>query len=282
MKDDNPFQGRRLWIVTQHQKERVIAPILRKRLGLVCMVFTGINTDQFGTFSGEVARQGSALDAARAKCRGASALLPPDLILTSEGSFGPHPHIPFVYCNEELLLLTDTRESHEWKITAVTTRTNFGSAKVESESQLIDFALKAGFPSHALILRSVDGPKVIIKGINSWSKLKYHFRKLLLQHPVIQAETDMRAMFNPLRMEFIGKATRELANLLLRKCPKCQTPGYSVTDVIRGLPCSWCGEPTSSVLANCFTCSACGCKTEKYFPFGKQTEDPMYCHSCNP
>lgn len=282
MKDDSVFQGRHIRIVTQHQKEKVIAPILQKKLGVTCSVIRTINTDSFGTFSGEIPRTGSPLDAARAKCNAGASLYPDSLILASEGSFAPHPYLPFVYGNEELLLLTDPLNGKEWKVSDLTLRTNFDARTIHSENELQEFARHCGFPSHAIILRSSNQPDELVKGIHSFTRLKYYYRKIGGRHKPLRAETDMRAMCNPTRMEFIRKVARKLVRLLLRKCPACHTPGYDLTEVIRGLPCTWCGEPTPSALYHIYSCKACGHSSEKPFPHGKRKEDPSYCNSCNP
>ena len=54
-------------LTSMHAKERVIGPILQDELGLIVGLATGVDTDKFGTFSREVERNGSPLDAARAK-----------------------------------------------------------------------------------------------------------------------------------------------------------------------------------------------------------------------
>lgn len=45
------FKGRNLLIATKHEKEKVIAPILDKELGVNCFVVTNLDTDEFGTFT---------------------------------------------------------------------------------------------------------------------------------------------------------------------------------------------------------------------------------------
>jgi hypothetical protein len=54
-------------LTSMHAKERVIGPILRDELGLIVGLAIGVNTDQFGSFSREVERTGSQLDAAKAR-----------------------------------------------------------------------------------------------------------------------------------------------------------------------------------------------------------------------
>jgi hypothetical protein len=78
-----------------HRKEEAVAPALLSTLGLLVVPARGLDTDQLGTFSGEVPREGSMLDVAMRKARlGMSATGLP-LGIASEGTFGPHPAIPF-------------------------------------------------------------------------------------------------------------------------------------------------------------------------------------------
>ena len=51
------FKGRNLIIATKHQKEKAIAPLIEKALDVKCLVSTSFDTDQLGTFTGEVERK---------------------------------------------------------------------------------------------------------------------------------------------------------------------------------------------------------------------------------
>ena len=95
-------------LATMHAKERVIAPLLARDLGLRVELAFGLNSDRLGTFSREIEREGSQLDAARAKIAAAFENAPYARVgIASEGSFGPHPHIPFLALDRELILLID-------------------------------------------------------------------------------------------------------------------------------------------------------------------------------
>jgi hypothetical protein len=100
------FKGRKLCIASMHKKEKVLKPLLEKELGVICKVAENLNTDFLGTFSGEVERIISPLDAARQKCVLAMELSNCDLAVSSEGSFGPHPIYGFIPCDDELLFFT--------------------------------------------------------------------------------------------------------------------------------------------------------------------------------
>ncbi|MEQ8244122.1 DUF6671 family protein [Fulvivirga sp.] len=278
----NLFYGRKLAIATKHHKEKVIAQKVASKLGVLPFVPSGLDTDQLGTFTGEIERILSPLEAARKKCEMAMDMAGCDLAIASEGSFGSHPSLIFVPGNEELVLLLDRKNNLEIIGKKLTIETNFDGRICYTVAELIDFTEKAGFPSHRLILRKdKDSKTVISKGIGDKNVLLEKFDWLMKHHGKAFVETDMRAHYNPTRMEIIAAATDNLIERALANCEKCQTPGFGITDVERGLKCSWCGMSTQSVKAYILSCTKCGyTKTE---PFkNKTTEDPMYCDYCNP
>ena len=102
------FQNRTIGIVTKHEKELLISDLLEKELNCKVELIDGIDTDQLGTFSGEIERKELPFETIQKKCilghkKGY------DLVLASEGSFGSHPSIPFMIANEELILLSDKK-----------------------------------------------------------------------------------------------------------------------------------------------------------------------------
>jgi hypothetical protein len=56
-------------LATMHQKERVIAPLLERELGIKVVVPQNFDTDAFGTFTREIKRPGDQLQAARLKAQ---------------------------------------------------------------------------------------------------------------------------------------------------------------------------------------------------------------------
>ncbi|PMB21063.1 DUF6671 family protein, partial [Fischerella thermalis] len=101
------FNNRIAVLATKHQKERVIAPILEAELRMKVVVPEDFDTDVFGTFTREVKRPGNQVEAARLKAKKALELTGESLAIASEGSFGPHPEIPFISGNREVVLLLD-------------------------------------------------------------------------------------------------------------------------------------------------------------------------------
>ncbi|MER3433819.1 MAG: hypothetical protein C4288_10390 [Leptolyngbya sp. ERB_1_1] len=281
------FQDRVAVLATMHRKEEAIAPILESEFGLKIQVPHDLNTDRFGTFTREIARSGDQLEAARKKALAAIEHTGLDLAIASEGSFAPHPAFPMLPCNCELVILIDTLNDLEVIGESVSTDTNFNHRSVVNFDQAHQFAIEVGFPEHKLVVmvnKDATDPADILKGIADFDQLREAVSIALARSTTgtIHIETDMRAMHNPTRMKAIAQATHDLAEKLKQCCPSCSTPGFTLLDVKRGLPCDWCGSPTDLVLAQIYRCQKCEFEQDELYPDGKQTAEPMYCPCCNP
>jgi len=277
------FKNRKLIIATKHEKEKVIAPLLEKALGVSCLVNENFDTDILGTFTGEIERKLDPITTARQKCLMAMELSNCDLGIASEGSFGPHPTLLFVSADDEFLIFIDKKNNLEIIVRELSTATNFNGKEVKNEAALLEFAQLVNFPSHGIILRkSKDDTNGVIKGIRDIENLKKAFHQLFGKWKCVYAETDMRAMHNPSRMKVIEAATLKLIAKINNICPDCSKPGFGVTDAKKGLECSLCGSPTQSTLSFIYTCQHCQFTKEEMYPHAKTTEDPMYCDYCNP
>jgi hypothetical protein len=280
------FTNRIAVLATKHQKEKVIAPILEAELGLEILVPEDFNTDIFGTFTREVKRPGNQVEAARLKVKKALELTGESLAIASEGSFGPHPEIPFIFSNREVVILLD--KTHDLEIIGeeLSPDTNHNYLVVESVKQALKFARKVGFPEHGLVIMFDEfiTSSEIIKGITTEEKLIEAVNFVLKSSPTGKAhlETDMRAMYNPTRMKNIEKATRDLLKKINSCCPKCSMPGFEITRRIRGLPCALCDMPTSLTRAVIYQCQKCDFIQEKLFPHGNEYAEPVNCSYCNP
>lgn len=261
----------------------MIQPALEKSLGVQCFLGDKVDTDLLGTFSGEVERKLDPISTARQKCLEARNYYDVDLFVASEGSFGNHPLIPFSVADDEIILLLDKKNNTEYIEREISADTNFSTIETEDWKELEVFASKIGFPEHGIILKSSDKDALVIrKDFHSMKELEDGFRALLKINPLVFAETDMRAHRNPTRMKVIHRVTEKLIQKLATVCPECAAPGFSVKEVIRGLPCELCSMPTQSVLSYVHVCEACNFDQIQPFPFGKEIENPMYCDFCNP
>ena len=103
------------------------------------------NTDQFGTFSGEIERSQSPVDTLKAKCQLGFDVTACDLVIATEGSFGAHPDLPFCAAHDELILLMDFKNNVSFSARILTTETNFQGKKIKSEEELIAFGESIDF-----------------------------------------------------------------------------------------------------------------------------------------
>lgn len=277
------FKKRSLLIATRHGKENVIAPLLEASLGVKCFTSDEVDSDIFGTFTGEVARPDNPVETLRRKCMYFMKKCGADLAVASEGSFGPHPNLLMLPADEEWVIFIDNKNGLEIISRTISTSTNFSGAYVDTFDALIQFASAVSFPSHALILRDKQaGNKEIIKGISDPNELSLYFEQMKKSYGRVFVETDMRAMYNPTRMHLIAEATEQLIQKILNVCPACATPGYDVDRAETGLPCAICGLPTRSVLQLHYVCKKCYYQSTVLYPNQKVKEDPMYCDHCNP
>lgn len=279
------FENRVLVIATMHRKEDVIAPPLQAELGVQIHVPEHFNSDRFGTFTRDIDRPADQLETARLKLRHALNLTGQDLGIASEGSFGPHPILPMLPLNRELVVLIDQAYHLELVGEATSTDTNYSHATVKTLEDVQAFAKKARFPSHGLVVMPSAEPKdkeLIHKGITSEADLLETVERLLSQFGQAHLETDMRAMVNPTRMQAIAQATQDLLRKLKQPCPNCGYPGFEMSDRKPGLPCSLCGLPTDLTLTAIYHCQNCGYEDTVIHPDGITTADPSQCPFCNP
>lgn len=276
------YAGQKIALLTQHGKEQVIAPELEPALGCTIEHVTGFDTDQLGTFTRDIPRPGTQLEAARRKARMGMSLSGLSLGIASEGSFAPDPYTGMFPWNLELLVLIDDRLAIE----VVGMAEGAGhSAHVDARDwqTLESFATGQDFPQHQLVLRprNQDDPRVC-KGIADWAGLRSSFDACMAQsdNQQVFVETDLRAFANPSRMAHIRQAAVDLRHRLASLCPACAAPGYWVTERQPGLPCSVCCLPTSSYRSEVWTCVQC-----RHTSVQKRTDitvaDPRHCGYCN-
>lgn len=275
------YRGSTFTLLTRHGKERVIAPAFETALAARVELVTGFDTDLLGTFTRDVERAGSQLDAARAKARIGMELSGSRLGLASEGSFGPGP-LGFLPSNLELVILLDDERGIE----VVGRAHDFGRhvrEQVATHSELATAARSAGLPEHGVVLSAEDDGRVELrKGLDSWPALRAAFDELRSASPraTLFVENDLRAHMNPTRMATIAAATRDLVQRLLRSCPACGSPGFGWIEKLPGLPCRDCGAATERVRAERLACVACD--HHECRELGAPHADPADCPECNP
>lgn len=270
------YDGQQGALATQHRKEAAIAAAFAAHTGLAVVVPEALDTDSLGTFTGEVPRPAPMRETARRKALMGMEHLGLPVGIASEGSFGPHPAIPFLASGREVLIFIDRTRGLEVVEEHLTEATNFVSLDVTPDADVDGFLNRAGFPAHGVILRTGSG---IVKGIQDRARLDDGLRSA--KAPV-RLETDMRAHMNPTRMAEIAKLAETLARRIGTPCPACAAPGFGIVRSERGLPCADCATPTGLILTHVKGCTLCGHEEASPRPDGRLNASPAHCPECNP
>jgi len=277
------FLNRQIAFLTQHGKQTPVRRILEPALGCVIRHETGFNTDLLGTFSREIERVGSQLDAARRKAQLAMELSGLSLGLGSEGTFASDPYTGMFSWDYEVLLLMDRTTGIE-----IVGRAQGGAHHAHllaaNWPELEAFARREGFPEHGLVLRpESEKDERIEKDFTSWAALQERFLHLqgVSGNGKVFAEADLRAHANPTRMAIIELAARDLVKRATSLCPACDLPGYAAVEAVRGLPCRDCGTPTDLLTGEVWQCTPCGYRTTVRREMSGLA-DARFCSVCNP
>jgi predicted Zn-ribbon and HTH transcriptional regulator len=280
------YNNRVAILATMHNKEKVISPLFKEHLGINVIVTKGLNTDIFGTFTREIKRPDTQIITARLKAKKALEMDDEKIAIASEGSFVPHPLIPYIYANREIIIFLDQENDLEIIGELFSIETNFNHQTISSLEEAEEFAQKVGFPEHGLVISFANistGKTESIKGITSKENLINSVEIAIKNtNGKFHIETDMRAMYNPTRMKNIAFATQDLINKINSLCPQCNTPGFMINQKIPGLPCELCHQPTSLIKAVIFQCQKCGFTQQQLFPNNQEFADPSLCEYCNP
>jgi hypothetical protein len=206
--------------------------------------------------------------------------------LASEGTFGPHPAVPFFPAGMELLVFVDEQRALVVHESLVAEATNFAHCVIAPSGDAEPFLKRVGFPSHGLIARPNAGDPLLAltKGITSQVDLKVAVRAAAAASPdgLARLETDMRAHLNPTRMQSLGVLAERLARRLASSCPECGAPGFGRTGTRSGLICEACGEATDMVAAEVFGCTACAHQEVRPRSDGLSRTPVGSCRLCNP
>lgn len=266
---------------TKHKKEAVVAPIFQKELNWKVIPLE-IDTDYFGTFSGEIPRTQSPEKTALLKAQKGIKESGLTRAIASEGSIGPLPIAPFINSDLEIMVFLDLSAGIQIIEKHVSLEIVTFQEEINSESKIELIINNAGLPSHAVILRDKDS-RWVKKGLNKISDIKSEINNFfgLNPHDTLIIESDFRAMYSASRMKNIEACAKKLAQRLKSKCPKCSTLGWGVTELKLGLPCSTCNNLVEKeVKADIYSCVKCDFKIEKLRSI--KFVDPSKCNLCNP
>ena len=283
------YRGQHLCLSSQHRKEQALARPFLAGLGMILVTPSGLDTDRFGSFCGEHPRAPDARETCRQKTEAGMDLSGLTLGIGSEGSFGPHPAVPWLAIGSECLTFIDREAGLVIQESGLSERTNFSHLETRPDVAIDGWLRRVGFPSHAVLVRPQQSPTLgaaplVAKGLQCQELLARAIREAAARsaNGMALLETDMRAHVNPTRMRAIRKLGIQLVRRLRCPCPACQAPGWGLIERLPGLPCGWCGQPTERIVTEIFGCAACEHRQSRPRADGLLAADPGHCLHCNP
>lgn len=276
------YAGAVIAMGTMHGKERQVAPAFADTLGAHVIAPAGIDTDQFGTFTAEVARPLTPLATATAKARLGMYAGGVPYGLASEASYDTW--FGTVVVHEEILVFVDDTRDIQVAESVNTPGSPGVPQLVDTADQAVAAARRFGFPSQAAVVRANvnDGWRVIGKGITDTRILVKAVAAAAAagDNRQVCVEPDLRAHHNPTRRDVLIALARRLARRLATPCPECGCPGYGKIGARAGLPCQVCGWPTAAIAADIHGCPAC--EHRDSIARAAAAAEPHCCPQCNP
>lgn len=280
--DTPPYDGCLIAVGTRHGKADQLAPAFLEILGARLLTPPGLDTDQFGTFTGDAPRKGTATEAARAKAQLAMEVSGLRYGLASEASYGPQAATGSPI-HEELLMFLDYARGIAVLEGYRTTQIPDASHRAADIGDLPG-RLTNGLPAQALIVRPARGGAStdIVKDVTNPHELRIAITRAAARSVdgLAVVEPDLRAHRNPSRRLVLTRLATTLARRLATHCPACNAPGFGRTQTLSGLPCGVCGTPTSVTEAEIHECP--GCDHRRLKAISAVSADATWCPHCNP
>lgn len=263
-------------LATLHRKAPLLEPAMSS-IGLE-IVTVAVDTNQFGTFTGDVERPGPAESVVVMKARAAAQAAGTSLGLASEGSFFPHPEAPMLTMDVELVAFVDLEDglvvvgrSAQPAPWARSVTTDAAAA-----SEIVD---RFDLPEHAVVVRSTEESGGFRSDIRTPEELAAAMSALADADGRVTVESDLRADRCPSRHAGIVAAGWDLAARLGSSCGACGQPGMGLEREEPGKPCEWCGGPTLDTLRRIHRCAGCGHEAVEQLD---GSASPGRCPTCNP
>ncbi len=273
-----PYDGATVVFATMHGKEALAREPFRDILGAEVVAAAGLDTDQFGTFAGEIERTLSPRAAARVKARLGMQAAGSSYGLASEGSFSSS--FGYLVEHHEIVLFIDERLGLELVEGQVLTSPLPAARSVDSMEGAVRYAAAIDFPRQRVVVRSATAGAVLDKGSGTLGELLASVDAGIESEGRVTLEPDFRAHYCPSRAEVIASLAARMAHRLATNCPACKTPGFGQVDVERGLPCRDCLLPTRTIAADIAGCGRCDFTSRA--PRPDRYADPAWCDHCNP
>jgi hypothetical protein len=275
------YEGRLVVVASRHDKAAAIERPMAKLLGVQLWSPPDLDTDQFGTFSGDVARPGTPIEMLRAKIALCRSIFPNPIMIASEGAYAQHPFFPGLALAHEWMIWDDAASGFELIEHKTTITPYYYAARLESSAQLESLLQRCGWPKLAVTLHAADLTLPSHKGLRSESEIGAAISDLQgAGAQQIHLATDMRAHLHPPRQRTLRHLAAKLARRVRTACPQCQQYGFGARFTETGLACSDCNTPSQQLKARGVRCEHC--EYRKYSWHAQGQADPFYCAYCNP
>jgi hypothetical protein len=269
-------------VATKHGKLSQIAPAFEalKEWQLELALF---DTDEFGTFSGEVDRSLSPRETVVEKAKAGATLLGLDFGIASEGTIGAHPQLPFINSDHELMAFVCMSENVALVESYLSADIVAHSREISRTTDFGELFRKLDLPNHAanIIVETKFG-RHMNKGITDPVEAREIIEQLLEDEEIkVRVESDFRAMNSPTRQQNIYRCAQILAERVTATCPGCALFGWGRVGYEYGLPCRSCGLVCESV-ASAEKLGCLRCDFAELRSLGQDVIDPGKCEFCNP
>ncbi len=272
------YAGHTIVFATMHGKERLAAEAFADELGAAVIAPDHLDTDQFGTFAGDIPRTLSPRMAATVKARLAMQITGLSCALASEGSF--RSTLIGMEASEILLFLDEDRGLEIVERSSGSSALP-GARRVDTVDEALAYAAAIGFPEQGMLVHARRAARVIThKTLGTTAELAQLVANELDNGVTVTVLPDHRAHRSPSRAERIRALSERMARRLATPCPTCASPGYGLLGVERGLPCALCGTTTSVIAADLHGCAVCEDRDRR--PRPATSADPASCDRCNP
>lgn len=267
-------------LLTKHEKLTLISEHLAD-VGISVQETSAFDTDNLGTFSGEVPRSLSPLECAKRKAKLACELTGLDIGLGSEGSFGGGPMPGFVNWDEEILVMYDKQTDFE--IVAYVQGPikvgDFTPLSIEQlRNQLKKFDANQGWmvSTDTLLAKGLQCFEQVLEVLDSHGLADDE----ILSRRKVRVSPDFRAMMCPERQDYIRQAAKQLKQRIAAQCPICGTSDFWRVEAVSGAICSACGVPSEHPKAFIKRCRECNHEVQE--DSDTPYIDPGKCQICNP
>ena len=275
----SPYDGGTIVFATMHDKHRLAEGSFAELLGATVVAPEHLDTDQLGTFAGDIPRTLSPYHAALVKARLAMQISGVPFALASEGSFTSLLGLGVE--NTELLLFIDSERGLELVESSTMDWPLPAGGTIRSAAEAAAFAAAVGFPAQGLTLRiEGEGGLVVVKDVPALDDLTRQVERALGGGGTVTLIADYRAHRSPLRAHRIRALCERMALRLATPCPHCASPGFGRVTPERGVPCAQCGRATDLIAADIDGCGVCDHRERR--PRSVTAADPGYCDHCNP